>query len=274
MTYPRTLPVLPVPHARALALLEDPDTEIPELAETVASDPALTTAVLRAANSAASAPINRVVEADQAIMRIGLDSTRRLIAGTVVGTTFNDVRRAGIDAEELWGHLIACALLTDQALRTDKENRGGFAAVLLHDLGRMAMAQSEPERYSKVVSLAADGADARSIEIDIFGYDHQEFGQRIAEAWKLPDAIVDAVGDHHEGGRSALARAVRNSRWLAVRVGFGDGLCAASMFPESALELGREEKMLLSAVGGEEALHNRVEWFRHSISGGGAAAAA
>ena len=40
-------------------------------------------------------------------------------------------------------------------------------------------------------------------------------------------------------GRSELARTVRNSRWLALRVGIGDGLCEASLFPESALELGR-----------------------------------
>ena len=273
MTHAEALPVLPVPHARALSLLEDPELEVAELAETVTSDPALTTAVLRAANSAASAPVNRVIDADQAIMRIGLDSTRRLVAGTVVGTTFNDIRRSGINTDQLWGHLIACGILTDQALRSDKDTRGAFSAGLLHDLGRMAMAQSEPERYGKVVSLVAEGADARSIEIDVFGYDHQEYGQRIAEAWKLPEEIIEAVGDHHEGGRSKLARSVRNSRWLAVRVGFGDGLCEASAFPESVLELGREEKMLLSAIGGEEALHNRVEWFRHAVAGSDAAAA-
>ena len=260
MTHAEALPVLPIPHAR-------------ELAETVTSDPALTTAVLRAANSAASAPVNRVTDADQAIMRIGLDATRRLVAGTVVGTTFNDIRRSGIDSDQLWGHLIACAILTDQSLRNDRDTRGAFSAGLLHDLGRMAMAQSEPERYAKVATLVAHGADARSIEIDVFGYDHQEFGERIAEAWKLPDEIIESVGDHHEGGRSKLSRTVRNSRWTAVRVGFGDGLCEASAFPESALDLGREEKLVLSAIGGEEALRNRVEWFRHAVSGEQGAAA-
>jgi len=260
------LPVLPAPHARALQLLEDSNAEVADLAETVSADPALTTAVLRAANSAASAPINRVTEAGQAIMRIGFDATRRLVAGTVVGTTFKDIRLAGIDTDQLWEHLIACAILTDQSLRSQHIS-GGFAAGMLHDLGRMAMAQAEPEKYHKVVTLARQGSDARSIEIDVFGYDHQEYGQTIAEAWQLPTEIIEAVGDHHEGGRSTLARAVRDSRWLALRVGIGDGLCDSEVFPESALELRREEKMLLSAVGGEEALHNRVAWFRHAVSG-------
>lgn len=273
MTHAAALPVLPAPHAKALQLLEDRNAEVGELAETVSADPALTTAVLRAANSAASAPVNRVTEADQAIMRIGFDATRRLVAGTVVGTTFKDIREAGIDTEQLWDHLIACAILTDQALRSDSSARGGFAAGMLHDLGRMAMAQAEPERYAQVVTLARQGADARSIEIDVFGYDHQEFGQRIAEAWNLPTEIIEAVGDHHEGGRSSLARAVRDSRWLSLRVGIGDGLCEASVFPEANLELRREEKLLLSGVGGEEALHNRVAWFRHAVAGQSQAAA-
>lgn len=273
MTHAAALPVLPAPHARALQLLEDNEAVVSDLAETVSSDPALTTAVLRAANSAASAPINRVTQADQAIMRIGLDATRRLVAGTVVGTTFKDIRLAGIDTDQLWEHLIACAILTDQALRANQAVTGGFAAGMLHDLGRMAMAQAEPERYQNVVTQARAGADVRSIEIDVFGYDHQEFGQRIAEAWHLPDEIIEAVGDHHEGARSDLSRAVRDSRWLALRVGIGDGLCDAEVFPEAKLELRREEKMLLSAIGGEDALLNRIEWFRHSISGSAAAAA-
>jgi putative nucleotidyltransferase with HDIG domain len=274
MTHAATLPVLPAPHARALQLLEDRNAEVSELAETVSADPALTTAVLRAANSAASAPVNRMTDADQAIMRIGLDATRRIVAGAVVGRTFKDVRNASIKADQLWEHLIACAILTDQALRRNKTVTGGFAAGMLHDLGRMAMAQAEPERYRQVVKLASTGADARSIEIDVFGYDHQEFGQRIAEAWNLPDEIVDAIGDHHEGGRSTLSRTVRDSRWLALRVGIGDGLCDADLFPESALELRREEKLLLSDIGGEEALHNRVQWFRHAVSSESSAAAA
>ena len=49
-----SLPVLPVPHARALAALQDPDGDIAELAVAIEGDPALTMAVLRAANSAAS----------------------------------------------------------------------------------------------------------------------------------------------------------------------------------------------------------------------------
>ena len=272
MIHAAALPVLPAPHARALQLLEKHDANLAELADTVSADPALTAAVLRAANSAASAPISRVTEADQAITRIGFDATRRLVAGTVVGTTFKDVREARIDVDQLWDHLIACAILTDRAMRSRPNGGGGFAAGMLHDLGRMAMAQFEPERYSRVVSLAHDGADVRSVEIDVFGFDHQELGQQIAEAWDLPAGIVEAVGDHHEGGRSELARTVRDSRWLALRVGLGDGLCDASVFPEAGLDLRRHEQALLLAVGGEEVLLRRVAWFREAVSARPAAA--
>ena len=66
------LPTLPLPRVRALALLSDEAVGVTEIAEVVASDPGLTVAVLRAANSAISAPTSRVRSTSQAIIRIGL----------------------------------------------------------------------------------------------------------------------------------------------------------------------------------------------------------
>ena len=65
MPDPQSLPVLPAAHARALAALRDEDVAITEVAAIVEIDPALTAAVLRAANprprrrSTASPPRSR-----------------------------------------------------------------------------------------------------------------------------------------------------------------------------------------------------------------------
>ena len=54
------IPTLPAVHAQALGLLSDPSTSIPQLGQVVETDPALTVSVLRAANSAASAPVTPI----------------------------------------------------------------------------------------------------------------------------------------------------------------------------------------------------------------------
>lgn len=265
MSEPTKVPVLAATQAEALSLLQDVDVEIPKIAGTVEADPALTAAVLRAANSAASAPIDRVTTAERAVMRIGLSATHRIVTGAVIGSSFNDLRSAGLDPDELWRHVIACALLADTVTRDGAGRSQGFTAGLLHDIGRMAMAQADPERYAKVVAAARAGRNVEETEQAVFGHDHAEFGARVAEEWSIPQEIVEAIGNHHGAAASPLSDAIARARALAVHLGFGDGIAP----PEDAIDgsdLPVEEKLMLSAVGGIEALTNQVEWFRGALA--------
>lgn len=266
-----TLPVLPVPHARALAALQDPDGDIAELAMAVEADPALTMAVLRAANSAASAPVNRVDRAERAIMRIGFNRTHRIVTGAVLGSSFANIERAGIDADELWRHTIACAIVVEQAFRQEEARSAGFPAGLLHDIGRMAMAQGAPELYTRVLVLSRQGADLRDAETGVFGYDHQQFGADIAREWQIPDEVVEAIGDHHGGLSGPLARAVRKSRVLIHALGYGDGVSEPRLLTDGEPKLNRDGLLMLSSIGGAQALSTRVDWFRNAIAGAEAA---
>ena len=272
MTKPINLPVLPLPQARALTLLQQDEPQISQISETVQTDPSMTSAVLRAANSAASAPVNWVDSADRAIVRIGLDTTRRIVTGMVLVSSFSELQKSGLDIDQLWGHAMACAVITDQEQRASNGGSGGFTAGLLHDIGRMAMAQGEPELYAEVVRLVRDeDADPRQAETHVLGYDHQESGAQIAAAWNMPDEIVEAIGDHHGGTASPLARAVHSARGLAHALGYGDGLAPGHEVHEGEIELDRDGKLLLSSVGGVESLHNRVDWFKNALTGNAAA---
>ncbi|MDA0256555.1 MAG: HDOD domain-containing protein, partial [Chloroflexi bacterium] len=144
---------------------------------------------LRAANSAASAPINRVTTAERAVMRIGLRGTRNIVASAVLHSSFGDLERAGIDLDELWRHLLGCALVADRVLQP-RERSAGFTAGLLHDVGRLSLAQSAPDRYASVVAQVRAGADPREAERAAFGEDHEERGAAITAAWALPEELA------------------------------------------------------------------------------------
>lgn len=264
MSEPQSLPVLPAAHARALAALQDPDAAIADVAAIVETDPALTAAVLRAANSAASAPANRVTTAQQGVTRIGLATTTQLVTGAVMTSSFQRLTAAGLDLDELWRHLIACALLNERAGRRGEDRTSAFTAGLMHDLGRMAMADADPDRYAWVVKLARNGRTAAAAETELFGYDHEQYGVRVAEDWDLPEEIVEAVGSHHEE-TGALSALTRNSRELARLLGFGDGVLPAESSPASLDALGPDEKLLVSNLGGPQGLRTQVEWFRESV---------
>jgi len=225
MTVALALPVLPVAHARVLSILRQPVPSLSEVVLLVESDPALTASVLRTANSAASAPLTRIATANNAIVRIGLSMTRRILAGAVLKETFRGSGRSGIDADELWRHLILTALLSEGVSADAGARSAAFTAGLLHDVGRLAMAASEPHGYRAVVDRAAGGANVSAAEREVFGVAHVEWGTEVARAWDFPREVVEAIEQHHRAeSSSALAERMRHAREAAWRLGAGDGI--------------------------------------------------
>jgi putative nucleotidyltransferase with HDIG domain len=255
------LPVLPAAHAQALIIVGDPAVEIADVAEAVSADPALTSAVLRAANSAASAPIEPVTTADRAVTRIGLQGTRNIVTAVVVDASLGNLHGAGIDPDELWRHLVICALVANEALEPG-ERGAAFTAGLLHDVGRMAMAHAAADRYAQVAEAVGAGADPRAAEQRVFGYDHEQCGAGVASAWALPGELIEAIEHHHEPGGSRLSDAVITGRRVASALDAGDGLLTP---PQVAEPLTLDERVLVAALGGASALEARVGWFRGTL---------
>ena len=257
------LPTLPGTQARALALAGQDDVGFKELAAVVETDPALTTAVLRAANSALSAPIGRIETAEQALVRIGIQRTRHIVAGAVVAGGMSNLRRAGIDTDELWRHLVACALIADVTAWGDVRRSAAFTAALLHDLGRMAMAQSEPAGYAMVVDLVREGADILHAEEQVFGVTHAALGAEAARAWNISNEIAEAIGDHHYGVLGPLSWVVWNSRKVVWSLGIGDGVerPVTATFDSTS-----EDAAVIASLGGPEKFRTTVAWYTGAMT--------
>jgi putative nucleotidyltransferase with HDIG domain len=255
---------LPGTQARALSLVGQADVSFKELAGVVEADPALTAAVLRAANSAMSSPIGRIEVAEQALVRIGIERTERIVAGAVVSGNMSGLRRAGLDLNNLWRHLVACALLADTTAWGEVRRSASFTAGLMHDIGRLAMAHTIPEQYAEVVALVRSGADAIEAEETVFGTNHVAVGLEVAEAWDLPADMAEAIGDHHYGALGALPWVVWNSRRVSWALGIGDGLET----PEGVtLDPDGEDAEIVAALGGAAKLHEQINWYTGAITG-------
>ena len=210
------IPTLPVAQIRAMSLISNPAPSFDELSSVVEADPALTAALLRAANSAASAPVDRVNTSRIAMVRIGTTETRRIVMSIALSNSFGSLQRSHIDEAELWRHLIATGILADATAWGEVRHSEAFTAGLLHDIGRLAMAAQDPERYAKVVDLARRGIPASNAERMIFGMNHAEWGESIGRAWGFPADIVDAIGEHHSGAQRGISWAVTRARELTA----------------------------------------------------------
>lgn len=282
---PPELPLLPAPRERAMLVLMNPDASLESYLAVIEGDPALTASVLRAANSAMSWPVRTILDAGEGVVRLGTSAVRHLITATVVRSQFASVESAGIDADELWRHLLGCALLCEAQARDEAAKRQAFTAGILHDLGRLAMAAQAPTRYREVVDAAQHGISTRVSERQLFGTTHDEFGRRICSRWRLPEEIAEAVGAHHdhdqgtghdatEADRSAdagakieadpddLGQQLALARWILAGMGVGDGVHRPeSRRPEA------EEHPLVERLGGRMELMSSIRWFRDSTQG-------
>ena len=168
------IPSLPVAQVRAMALVSNPTPSFDELSEVVDADPALTAALLRAANSAISAPVERVRTSRIAMVRIGAAESRRIVMSVALSNSFGSIAQSQIDEAELWRHLIATGVLADATAWGQVRHSEAFTAGLLHDLGRLAMAAQDPLRYAHVVELVHREVPAMEAERVVFGMNHAQ----------------------------------------------------------------------------------------------------
>src|SRR5262249_27195695 len=73
-----------------------------------------------------------------------------------------------------------------------------FLAGLLHDIGRIVLADGLPVEYSKVWNLARQNhLPLWQVEQTEFGATHADVGAYLLGLWGLPNPIVEAVALHH-----------------------------------------------------------------------------
>jgi len=168
-------------HARSaqqvLELLHLPADAGGDIARTVMLDPALTAAVVRAANSAHLGYSRRIGGVRQASVMLGGTLVASLAAGRVADLVFDPEPPDYPDW--LWPHCLAVAAAASVlAKRTDQSVDDAFTAGILHDVGWL---------------LAASNGNT----LDDADQDHAAAGADLLSRWNFPDRMVAAVQHHH-----------------------------------------------------------------------------
>ncbi len=179
------------------------DPSSAKVAAILVRDPALSAAVLRLANSAAQASRSETANIGQAIVRLGLRQTRRVVLTAALLQRW-PVHRA-VDQRSFWSHSISVALTASELGKFTKVAipaetlEATFTAGVLHDLGALVLARAFPEQYSQLTELRVEqGRSAVSVELEYWGIDHGEVGGIVACRWRLPESLRDAVAFHHQ----------------------------------------------------------------------------
>jgi putative nucleotidyltransferase with HDIG domain len=168
----------------------------------VAKDLAISTKLIQVANSAYYGADQQVSEPGAAVLLLGMETTASLVLSIEAFARFDKLKPLYFSIDRVWKHSQALADLTRkicQAVGCDAEMTGhAYTAGLLHDIGKLALAQNFEEQYHRTVKRAEDNnVPVYSIEREVFGATHPEAGAYLLAVWGLPLPIVRAVADHH-----------------------------------------------------------------------------
>ncbi len=187
------------PVARKLMMLtSNEDVHLKKVHEVLRTDAVFTGEVLRLANSPLMGSRIPVQSVFQAVMQLGLAKIQSL-ATTLALKAFLDNCSQPDEIETCWRHDLAGAIVCEKlAIHYAIDADVCYTTGLLHDIGRLALVRTWPDRYAQVFSNGHDGdADLLQREREIFGVDHCQAGQWILEHWEFPAEFGDAALLHH-----------------------------------------------------------------------------
>lgn len=203
-----SLPSLPQTLIPLLENCRNPVADIRQLAELTAQDIAVSTKVMRLANSAFIGARHPFDSISQAVIYLGRDTLHNIVIAIAVQEVFAPPPsvKSGIDTARFWYHALLTAMLAK-----DMAEQSGFPhpaacylAGLLHDVGKILLATNSPGG-SVALNPLDDEACRLQEEVSRCGIDHAKAGGLLAEHWHLPQSVGEAISEHHQPFPSDVA---------------------------------------------------------------------
>jgi HD-like signal output (HDOD) protein len=268
----RGLPALPMVVQTLSRRIGDHTASAVEIARLLAHDQGLTARVLRLANSAFYAPKEAVRTPEQAVVLLGFGTVRAIILKASIFSAY-DMERA----RPFWLHALgaACAARTIARRTGIGGAEDAFVMGLLHDLGKLAMAEFLPELYRPVrAAVERDGGLIRDAELRLLGCDHAAVGRYLCEHWSLPPAYRDAIAGHHDlslasDAHRPLAACVHLADIIArgLMIGSGGDHAMPLIDPQALTLLNLREEHFAGLFAATEEDLGRAEVFFTIING-------
>jgi putative nucleotidyltransferase with HDIG domain len=268
-------PALAYGRGLLLAAACEPTPSTARMVITIEADVALTAHVLRAANArpgqyGKAAP---VVGVPQAVELLGPDGVAE-VATKVPEAGFFTRAGARISPARFGAHAVAVRAAAQRVMHTCRPAVDAdlvYAAAMLHDIGKLVLALSDPDyELDRTTGTPAQrfAAECRTAG----AIDHGTIGAALASRWGLPQEIAEAISQHHRPGASIVADVVGLADLLA-HYGHGHDVSGSDFAPVcESLRVTRPqlEKLLFPLPGsgsaGTRALVERCPLTRREVA--------
>ena len=198
----KNLPSLPKTYLEIAQAIQSEDCSTELIAEIASKDPGLSAKLLQLSNSAFFGFGRKVYSVDEAVQLLGVSIIQSLALATPLYSSFDQKKCPGFPLEQIWDHSAQVATLGRKLFRQHMDDpqlaEQAFAAGILHDLGKLILADSLGAEYSAVLKESrATNTPLYLVEQKNLHTTHAEVGAYLLAIWGLPIPLVEAVACHH-----------------------------------------------------------------------------
>ena len=195
------IPTLPTIIVELNKYLQDPDSSIAKVSETIEKDQAMALKILKLVNSAFYGFHSRIGDIRNAVILLGYNSVRNAIVSlSVIKSLSTKLTPEGFDIRDFWKHSLAVAVTGKNLAQLSRLESADncFVGGLLHDVGKIILAQFFPDLFVKVWLATQDEYTSfHEAEKNVIPIDHTKIGAHLATKWQLPPGLADTIRWHH-----------------------------------------------------------------------------
>jgi len=186
------LPVMPEAAQALIRTLNDENADIITVRDIIATDPALTTTLLRMANSATFGLSRSITTLEAAVSVLGIAQIRARALSVCMSNTF--AMPAGVNRIAFWQECMKCAgyarwLALSQGL---DENQAWLTGIML-PLGRILVIQSNHQHIKTLEAQPCVPGERWKREHALVGFDEGQIMAEVARRWDFPPSMARAL---------------------------------------------------------------------------------
>lgn len=179
--------------------LQKDDVEIAKIEQLISSDPALSTQILKVANSSFFRGLSKVLTIHDAIVRLGIDEITKMVLilsqKKLYQTKDSFIKNY---RHNLWLHSVVCAMTCQWAAEKagfEKLAQEAFFAALLHDIGKLFLITiiEEIEKAQDVHLIPS-----KSVINELISTLHTQQGYNLLTKWNIPEKYCYVAKAHHD----------------------------------------------------------------------------
>ena len=182
-------------------LIALPDSKINDYVDLVNSVSALSTRLIKIANTRFFGYPRKANTTEQAISLIGVMQIHDVLLSGLVMRAFAGIPNEVVNLIAFWENSVYCGIVSRIIAKRCMQpaSQRFFAFGLFHDIGHIVMYAKRPELAQQALMHSLEtGVSLFKVEREIFSFDYGQLGSELMKLWHLPENFQEITRFHFE----------------------------------------------------------------------------